>query len=62
MRVYTMNTPGVIALIAVIVAIIVLIASGFMKDLILGVAGFALFAFVAMYMAYIALYRKLPLM
>ena len=57
-----MNTPGVIALIAVIVAIIVLIASGFMKDLILGVAGFALFAFVAMYMAYIALYRKLPLM
>jgi hypothetical protein len=57
-----MNTPGVIALIAVIVAIIVLIASGFMKDLILGVAGFALFAFVAMYMAYIVLYRKLPLM
>ena len=57
-----MNTPGVIALVAVIVAIIVLIASGFMKDLILGVAGFALFAFVAMYMAYIALYRKLPLM
>ncbi len=57
-----MNTPGVIALFAVIVAIIVLIASGFMKDLILGVAGFALFAFVAMYMAYIAFYRKLPLM
>lgn len=57
-----MNTPGVIALIAVIVAIIILIASGFVKDLILGVAGFALFAFVAIYMAYVALYRKLPLM
>ena len=57
-----MNTPGVIALIAVIVAIINLIASGFVKDLILGVAGFALFAFVAIYMAYVALYRKLPLM
>jgi hypothetical protein len=57
-----MNRTGTIALIAVIIAIIVLIASGFMKDLILGVAGFALFAFVALYMAYIALYRKLPFM
>lgn len=57
-----MNSAGMIALAAVIVAIIVLIASGFMKDLILGVAGFALFAFVAMYLAYIAVFRRLPWM
>lgn len=57
-----MNRAGIIALIAVIVAIIVLIASGFVKNLILGAAGFALFAFVALYLAYVALYRQLPLM
>jgi hypothetical protein len=51
-----------IALAAVIVAILVLLASGFVKDLILGVAGFALFAFVAMYLAYVATFRKLPWM
>jgi hypothetical protein len=51
-----------LALIAVVVAIIVLIASGFVKNLVLGVAGFALFAIVALYMAYIAIYRKLPFM
>jgi hypothetical protein len=51
-----------IALAAVIVAILVLIASGFMKDLILGVAGFALFAVVAMYLAYVAVFRRLPWM
>lgn len=57
-----MNRAGIIALIAVIVAIIILIASGFVKNLILGAAGFALFAFVALYLAYVALYRQLPLM
>ena len=57
-----MNRTGTIALIAVVIAVIVLIASGFMKDLILGVAGFALFAVVAMYLAYIAVFRRLPWM
>lgn len=57
-----MKSTGMIALAAIIVAILVLIASGFMKDLILGVAGFALFAFVAMYLAYVATFRKLPWM
>jgi hypothetical protein len=57
-----MKSAGMIALAAVIVAILVLIASGFMKDLILGVAGFALFAVVAMYLAYIAVFRRLPWM
>jgi hypothetical protein len=57
-----MKSAGMIALAAVIVAILVLIASGFMKDLILGVAGFALFALVAMYLAYIAVFRRLPWM
>ena len=51
-----------IALAAVIVAILVLIASGFMKDFILGVAGFALFVVVALYLAYVATFRKLPWM
>lgn len=57
-----MISRGMLALIAVVVAIIVLIASGFVKNLVLGVAGFALFAIVALYMAYIAIYRKLPFM
>lgn len=57
-----MKSTGMIALAAVIVAILVLIASGFMKDLILGVAGFALFVVVALYMAYVATFRKLPWM
>jgi hypothetical protein len=57
-----MNPTGTIALIAVVIAVIVLLASGFVKDLILGVAGFALFAFVAMYLAYIAVFRRLPWM
>lgn len=57
-----MNTPGVIALIAVIIAIIVLIASGFVKDLVLGVAGFALFVAVVLYLAYVAFFRQLPWM
>jgi hypothetical protein len=57
-----MNPTGTIALIAVVIAVIVLIASGFMKDLILGVAGFALFAVVAIYLAYIAVFRRLPWM
>lgn len=62
MRWYTLNPSGTLALIAVVIATIVLIASGFMKDLILGVAGFALFAFVALYLAYVAVFRKLPWM
>ena len=57
-----MVSSGILALVAVIIAIIVLIASGFVKDLILGVAGFALFAFVALYLAYVAYFRRLPLM
>ena len=57
-----MKSSGMIALAAVIVAILVLIASGFMKDFILGVAGFALFVVVALYLAYVATFRKLPWM
>ena len=57
-----MKSTGMIALAAVIVAILILIASGFMKDLILGVAGFALVAVVALYLAYVATFRKLPWM
>jgi len=57
-----MISRGMLALFVVIVAIIILIASGFVKNLVLGVAGFALFAVVALYMAYIAFYRKLPFM
>lgn len=57
-----MISRGILALFVVIVAIIVLIASGFVKNLVLGVAGFALFAIVAFYLAYIAIYRQLPFM
>ena len=57
-----MISRGILALFVVVIAIIILIASGFVKNLVLGVAGFGLFAIVVFYLAYIAFYRKLPFM